>query len=210
MELFGDAHFKQRYIHLSPARHPKFKKETREKYIEPIYCKFLNRSVVHEILRRKHLLKHARNEHNGPYFIKENLTLNRRLLWDSVEEKLGHFRYKWVKRGNIYVRERANSKVIKVLSERVLNELVAKSASLPALKEPIRKDPSPERAHRNVNLSNKETYANRCASIVNSTNFPRRQNYSQTQPKLPFQPINSRPLFSFRNTSFVDYRSSAF
>ena len=65
---------------------PSLRKKLGKKYIEPIYCKFLNRSVVHEILRRKHLLKHARNEHNGPYFIKENLTLNRRLLWDSVEE----------------------------------------------------------------------------------------------------------------------------
>ena len=101
-----------------------------QNYIMPIYCKFLNRSVVHEILRRRHLLKNARNELNNPYIIRENLTFNRRLLWDSVQENLGHFRYKWVKRGKIYVRHHANSKVIKVLSERVLNDLIAKNHHL--------------------------------------------------------------------------------
>ena len=189
-----------------------------KKYIVPIYCKFVNRSVVHEIMRRRHLLKYARNERNDPYIIEENLTPNRRLLWDSVQEKLTHFKSKWVYRGSIYVRKHANSKKIKVVSECVLNNLIAENvqtdASLPAHKEPVRKDPL-----RRANPSNQSKYDNRYANIVNSRHFPRRPSASLMQSKLPYQSSYSQysnqsqlpqPIFSFRNTSFVDYRSSAF
>ena len=100
----------------------------------------------------------------------------------------------------------------------VLNNLVAENVqtdvSLPAHKEPVRKDP-PGRA----NLSNRSKYDNRYANIVNSRHFPRRPGASLTQSKLPHQSSYSQysnqlqlpqPIFSFRNTSFVDYRSSAF
>ena len=98
-----------------------------KKFIPPIYCKFLHRSLVHKILERKHLLKQTRNKFNEPYEIKQNLTLNRRLLWNSVEEKLSHFRFKWVKKGgDICVKEHMDSKTVKVVSERVLDELLAK------------------------------------------------------------------------------------
>ena len=191
---------------------PSLRKKMGRNYIMPIYCKFLNRSVVHEILRRRHLLKNARNELNNPYIIRENLTFNRRLLWDSVQENLGHFRYKWVKRGKIYVRQHANSEVIKVLSERVLNDLTAKK-SLPGASLSGRQESTqtslPQRTRRSPDLSNKGKYANRYASIVNSSNFPRRSDIHR-QTSLPFQPYRSEPIFSFRNTSFVNYRSPAF
>ena len=82
---------------------PSERKRLGRKYIAPIYCKFLHRSLVHEILERKHFLRYTRNEFNEPYEIKQNLTPNRRLLWNSVQEKLEHFRFKWVKRGGIFV-----------------------------------------------------------------------------------------------------------
>ena len=189
---------------------PSLRKKMGRNYIMPIYCKFLNRTVVHEMMRRRHLLKNMRNEYNMPYTIHENLTPNRRLLWDSVQKKLGHFRFRWVKRGKIYVRERADSAVIQVISERVLTDLITKKtqveASPQAPQGPIRNDP-PDRVKQNDN-SNKSKYTNRYASVVNSENFPRRSDYSrETQPKLPYY---SDPIFSFRNKSFVNYRSSAF
>ena len=186
---------------------PSLRKKMGRNYIMPIYCKFLNRTVVHEMMRRRHLLKNARNEYNMPYTIHENLTPNRRLLWDSVQKNLGHFRFRWVKRGKIYVRERANSAVIQVISERVLTDLITKKTQVEASPQgPTRNDP-PERVKHN-DKSNKSKYTNRYASVVNSENFPRRSDSSrETLPKLPYY---SDPIFSFRNKSFVNYRSSAF
>ena len=186
---------------------PSLRKKMGRNYIMPIYCKFLNRTVVHEMMRRRHLLKNARNEYNMPYTIHENLTPNRRLLWDSVQKNLGHFRFRWVKRGKIYVRERANSAVIQVISERVLTDLITKKTQVEASPQgPTRNDP-PERVKQN-DKSNKSKYTNRYASVVNSENFPRRSDSSrETLPKLPYY---SDPIFSFRNKSFVNYRSSAF
>ena len=40
---------------------PSDKKKAGKHYIPPIYCRFLNRSLVQEILLRKHLLKGKRN-----------------------------------------------------------------------------------------------------------------------------------------------------
>ena len=205
---------------------PSLRRKMGKKYIVPIYCKFVNRSIVHEIMRRRHLLKNVRNALNNPYIIEENLTPNRRVLWESVQKKLTNFRSKWVFRGSIYVRKHANSEKIKVISEHVLNDLVAANerpgtdTSLSAQKQPIRKDPP-----STVNVSNQSKYSNRYASIVNSKHFPCRSGASQTRPKLPYPPSNfshfnelrfpqvadySTPLFTFRNKSFVDYRSAAF
>ena len=59
---------------------PSERRKLGKNYIAPIYCKFVNRSVVHAILEKRHLLKNIRNEANQPYLIKSNLTPTRRLL----------------------------------------------------------------------------------------------------------------------------------
>ena len=209
---------------------PSERKRLGKNYIAPIYCKFLNRSLVHAILRKKHLLKNVRNEFNQPYFIEENLTLNRRLLWDSVEEKLGHFKFRWTKKGDIFVRENANAKVIKVINERVIEELAAKKA-LPAPSSQA--SPNTTQQHSKNKATGRNTFSshifstrNRYADVLNSNNFPilrstslNSSSYTQP-PQLPIRPTNSRPqlpfrsisrpLFRFKKTSFVDYRSSAY
>ena len=53
---------------------PSHKKKLGKKYIAPIYCKFVNRSVVHTILSKKHLLRNRRNVCNREFLITENLT----------------------------------------------------------------------------------------------------------------------------------------
>ena len=97
--------------------------------------------------------------------------------------------------------------MIQVISERVLTDLITKKTQVEGSPQgPTRNDP-PERVKHNVK-SNKSKYTNRYASVVNSENFPRRSDSSrETLPKLPYY---SDPIFSFRNKSFVNYRSSAF
>ena len=196
------------------------------KFIAPIYCKFLHRSLVHRILERKHLLKHTRNKFNEPYEIKQNLTLNRRLLWSSVEEKLSHFRFKWVKKGgDICVKEHANSKVIKVISERVLDELLAKhpapKSTPQASNEPSWKNQNnAPSTNRGSNTVNRFAEANRYAPVNRSDAFSNIANHSFSSRRIAphFIPSFSRfqhnnanlPLSTFRNTSFVNYQSSAY
>ena len=105
---------------------PEDKKKYGSEYIPPIYCKFVNRSVVHQIMQSKHLLKHARNNLNQKFFIRENLTLHRRLLKEKVDNELHSFQFKWVKNGNIFVRKNKWSKPVKIASEEELRNLLQK------------------------------------------------------------------------------------
>ena len=82
-----------------------------KQYLPPIYVKFVHRSVVHEILRKRHLLRNAQNEKYGikygqKYGIRENLTLCRKILLERCEKELTSYRYGWVKNGNILVRKK--------------------------------------------------------------------------------------------------------
>ena len=47
------------------------------------------------------------------------------MLWNSVESKLHSYRFKWIKRGKIFIRKTEQSKVIKIASEDVLDQLLA-------------------------------------------------------------------------------------
>ena len=104
---------------------PGDKKKYGKEYIPSIYVKFVNRHLALKILKARSLLKNCRNRYGGKFYIQENLTLNRRLLWDSVENKLDTYRYKWIKNGDIYVKKVANSKPIKIKSDHVLDELIS-------------------------------------------------------------------------------------
>ena len=74
-------------------------------------------------MQKKHLLKHARNNLDQKFFIRENLTLRRRLLKERVDKELHSFQFKWVKNGNILVRKNKWSRAVKVVSEEVLDML---------------------------------------------------------------------------------------
>ena len=60
----------------------------KEKYIAPIYCRFVNRHLANDIVGKRRMLKDARNSRNGRFYIKENLTLQRRLLRDRARAEL--------------------------------------------------------------------------------------------------------------------------
>ena len=194
---------------------PSERKKLGRKFIAPIYCKFLHRSLVHEILSRKHQLKNTRNEWGEPYAISQNLTLNRRLLLNVVEEKLGHFQHKWVRRGgDILVRKTSDSKAIKVVSERVIDNILAEH---PPPKSPVQKVPSKDSScQRSFRNKCTNRYADAVTNVYNH-NFSLRRNVNAAPLNAPFnrslfsqRPVNSAPIFTFREKSFVNYRSSAF
>ena len=103
---------------------PEEKKKYGNDYIPPIYCKFVNRSLVYTILRRKHMLKHERNYFEKKFFIRENLTQYRRTIRDRAETELTSYRFKWVRNGNIFARKNNGSKITKISSEFILNRLI--------------------------------------------------------------------------------------
>ena len=178
------------------------------KYIAPIYCKFLHRTLVHEILGRKHLLRRTRNKFNEPYEVTQNLTLNRRLLWSAVQEKLGNFRFKWVKRGgDICVKKNANSKVIKVTCERVLDELVSQGpdpkSSTPSVEN------GPPQGHANAS-SGRNRYAD-VAGVDCALITPHRSNPDNVSLHSRLLSNSTNAVIStFRKTSLVNFKSSAF
>ena len=191
---------------------PSERRKLGRKFIAPIYCKFLHRSLVHEILSRKHLLKSTRNEWGEPYEISQNLTLNRRLLWDMVDEKLGHFQHKWVRRGgDIFVRKTRDSEATKIVSERVIDELLAKH---PPPKTPVPQVPTKDSSRRKLLPNNKSTnrYVDAVTNVYNhDLSLRRNMNVAPfNRSYFPQRPVNSAPIFTFREKSFVNYRSSAF
>ena len=105
---------------------PSDKSRLGRNYIPPIYCKFLNRSLVHEILRRrKQCLRNVRNRFGKPFWVEENLTPTRRLLWESVQSGLQNFRFKWIRSGDIYVKKADGHLPVKITSDDVMNELAS-------------------------------------------------------------------------------------
>ena len=77
------------------------------------------------------MLKDARNERNGRFYIKENLTLQRRLLRDRARAELPSYRYQWVKYGTIYLRKDDGSRSIRLQSETQLEKLIAEQNEVP-------------------------------------------------------------------------------
>ena len=104
--------------------HPNEKKKQGSRYIPPIYCLFVNRSVATMILQRKSMLNNARNSRGDRYEIKENLTYDRRLLKERVDNELTTYQYSWVRNGTIFVKKSSRSRPIAVNSNEFLNKLI--------------------------------------------------------------------------------------
>lgn len=107
------------------------RKRLGRKYIPPIYCRFVNRQLATQILKKKSLLKNVRNERNEPFFIKENLTLQRRLLREKARENLTSYKYQWVRNGSIFVKRDRYSRPIRIVSEAQLDELISEQNQTP-------------------------------------------------------------------------------
>ena len=104
--------------------HPNEKKKQGSRYIPPIYCLFVNRSVATMILQRKSMLNNVRNNRGDRYEIKENLTYDRRLLKERVDNELTSYQYSWVRNGTIFVKKSSRSRPIAVQSNEFLNKLI--------------------------------------------------------------------------------------
>ena len=136
-----------------------------------------------------------------------------------VEEKLGHFQYKWVRRGgDIFVRETTDAKAVKVVSEWVIDDLLAKhpACKTPAPKEPPKRDSIDPNLLHNGKSPNRYVSANRYANAVRNVHHDfsmHRMNMNVipfNRPCFPKRPVTSAPIFTFREKSLVNYRSSAF
>lgn len=104
---------------------PTEKKKAGRKYIPPIYCKFLNRSIALHILKdRKHCLKNARNAYGQPLEVKHNLTPENRLIWEDVQNNLPGYKIRYISNWKIFVKKDSMSKPIHVASEKVLHNLI--------------------------------------------------------------------------------------
>ena len=167
---------------------PREKEKYGRNYIPPIYCKFLNRHLVHEIMRRRHRLDNTRNKFNQKYEIRENLTKEKRLLLASVESKLKDFRFKWVKNGKIFVRKNSGHKAIRIFSKDTLEELLKKPHT------PKEKLPATSKPTRSLKSNSTELSSVKNPSYASAANSSSRV-------------CSSEALFQFKNKSFVDYRS---
>ena len=166
------------------------KKRVGKDYIPPIYCRFVNRSVAMLIMKRKRLLKNARNRLGQKFFIEENLTLQRRLLKDRAENQLHSYHFKWVKNGNIFVRKHRRSNPIKISSEKILDELIHEQNTSKRTKE--NENFNSHRVNLNRDRSNniyEHTHALRIARS-RSSEFP-------YLPRLPARRQNVSPNFAY-------------
>lgn len=110
--------------------HPDEKLRLGDDYIAPIYCKFVRRTLATTCVERQHMFDSrdlTNLQNNQKIFVRENLTLNRRNLWNRVKSELTSYANKWVKNGKIFVQKRNNTRSIRVMTEKVLNDILDNS-----------------------------------------------------------------------------------
>lgn len=100
------------------------RKKQGNRYIAPIYCRFVNRKLANHIMNKRHLLKDVRSKRGDRFFVKETLTLQRRLIRDRAQSTLTSYKFKWVKNGSIFVRKNEYARPIRVNSEATLDTLI--------------------------------------------------------------------------------------
>ena len=180
------------------------------RYIPSIYVKFVNRSLVHKILSRRHLLKKANKVTGLNLSIEENLTLKRRKIMERVEKELPHYKHKWVKNGNIFVRKDRHSRPVKVIDEKVLDLLLSQEA-LPY--ENCQKDRNsahctsvslPEATRQGNTSIQVQSHSNSYATIVQSTPI--------SIPPFPFRhtihPIAINSMYKSKSKTPINLNSS--
>ena len=102
---------------------PSEKKKLGKHYIPVIYCRFVNRHLA-EVVKQFNLLKNPLSIYGKPFRICQNLTLERRKIWDSLENTLETFQAKWVQNGNIFAKKDAHSHPVKINHHKVLEKLL--------------------------------------------------------------------------------------
>lgn len=109
---------------------PSERKKMGNKYIPPIYCKMVNRSLGIYILDiQERCLRNVKNRFGQTLSVVQNLTYDNRILWESVKTNLSSYRVKYVVNGSgkIIVRKNNYSKPIHVPNNKKLAELIAET-----------------------------------------------------------------------------------
>ena len=104
---------------------PEEKKRLGKKYIPSIYVKFVNRHVANQIFKRRNRLKNERNRFGGKLSIERNLTRRRKRLLDLAQKELTSYHFKWTTNGDIFVRKEKRSRSIRIINEKMLNDLIS-------------------------------------------------------------------------------------
>ena len=105
-------------------------KDCRNKHEDPkcpvIYVKFVQRDQKISFLKRKWLLKGKRNSNGYSYFINENLTERRRILFNVAKNRLREagWQYVWTKNGNIKARWGKGEKTVNIDSYETLESIL--------------------------------------------------------------------------------------
>ena len=203
---------------------PSEKKRLGKRYIAPIYCRFLNRSLANAILKKRHWLVNVRNIFNQKFEIKENLTYHRRMLLESIQTELSHLT-SWTSNGKVFVQESSDKKPIMIIDDAAVKDL--------ARKHPKKKDTPPYLADRDVeenvmprtHLYERRHYANVALGrnmhhndhqrqSLHFSHFPTMPGYATNGNSLgskhPFyRSFNPNPkVLYFKNKSLSDYRST--
>ena len=114
---------------LIPAKEGEDKEEAglRDPNSPTIYVKFAMRDQKTHMLKKKWMLKGQRNENGFSYFINENLTEKRRILFKVVKKTLRSigWQYVWTKNGEIMARKRKGLNTLKVNSYEKLDKITA-------------------------------------------------------------------------------------
>ena len=190
--------------------HPADKKKEGRYYIPPIYCQFVNRSVARLVVERKGMLKYAKNSRGENYMVKENLTLRKRLLNERVLKELHTFKYKWVKNGSIFVRKLEGSHAIKVKSEDVLDDLLARQRAKVASSQNNLQESEPPAKNSQTwsrTLPRKSNAENELSPGQNNRRILR--NLSSSQPII--RNMTYSPAMHFEpDSSVVSYRNSTY
>ena len=178
---------------------PAEKKKYGKKYIPSIYVKFLNRFIAQRILKSKNLLRNFRNRFGGKYEVKPNLTLKRRLLWDSTECELESYQFKWITNGNVFVKKNSASRPIKVESELTLRQLKTEQDGAKVTSPPPPPTTPPSLPMQSSTLPTRSQLLPRAPAIP--ARHPLSQHASQAPPPPPrhsLAPRSAIPSFPYR------------
>ena len=106
---------------ISVSHRQRHARSSRDNAPDPIYVKFVNRSIKHDILYLKKKLFNRIKQTD--VFICENLTLRRRELLATARQKLQSFKFIWVKEGIIFARKSSKARVHKIENFDIIERL---------------------------------------------------------------------------------------
>lgn len=180
-----------------------------ENYIPPIYCKFMSRNLARECLNRRNKIK-LLNDRNQRIFLRENLTQNRRMLFERAQNELHSYAFKWVKNGKVFVKQSNSSRVIKILTEESLQNLIERQSN--SRHDTLKNSRETRNIERRRPSSSRDFYN---SSHQHRPNFFHRRplppGHRRPMPLLSdFLPPHLAHSYNFNRNSYPQYNTSSF